>query len=222
MKKLNPLLLIFLPIISNITSFVIFAPFFTGRKEASIDNFKQAGNLVGVAVLFIEIVAFLLILLSLKKENSSIKKLIGYDKFQVKTYIKYFLFGFLPTLFAGWLYCKAQIGMGIETNISKYPGKELFIWLILTPVMVPFLEESIWRGYCLPRFSKPVKGIILTGISFAFFHGIFSPLVLLATFLQGIIWGLLYLKTKSIIPGFLLHLISRYLLFIPGVIYLIK
>jgi membrane protease YdiL (CAAX protease family) len=112
--------------------------------------------------------------------------------------------------------------MGIETDISKYSGNELLIWLILTPILVPFLEESIWRGYCLPRFSKPVSGIILTAVSFAFFHGIFNPLILLATFIQGIVWGLLYLKTKSIIPGLLLHIISRYLLFIPGFVYLIR
>jgi membrane protease YdiL (CAAX protease family) len=222
MKKLNPLLLICLPIISNIALFVIFAPLFTGGKEVAAADFKQASILVGFAVLCIEIIAFLLILIALKKENTSIRKLISFDKLKVKLYIKYFLLALLPTLLAGWLYCKAQVGMGIETDISKYTGNELFIWLILTPILVPFLEESIWRGYCLPRFSRPVRGIILTSVSFAFFHGIFSPLVLLATFLQGIIWGVLYLKTKSIIPGFLLHLLSRYLLFIPGFVFLIK
>jgi membrane protease YdiL (CAAX protease family) len=222
MRKLNPLLLIILPIISNIASFMIFAPLFTGGKEMVAVDFKEASILVGFAVLCIEIIAILLILVALKKENSSIKQLMNYDKSKAGLYIKYFLFGLLPTLVAGWLYCKAQISMGIDADISKYTGNELFIWLILTPILVPFLEESIWRGYCLAKFSRPVRGIIFTSISFAFFHGIFSPLVLLATFLMGIIWGLLYLKTKSIIPGFLLHLISRYLLFIPGFVYLIK
>ncbi len=222
MRKLNPLLLIGLPIISNITSFMIFAPLFTSGKEVAIANFKQASILVGFAILFIEIIAFLLILISLKKGNSSLKQLINFDRLKVRLYIKYFLLALLPTLLAGWLYCKAQVGMGIETDISKYTGNELFVWLILTPILVPFLEESIWRGYCLPRFSSPVRGIILTSISFAFFHGIFNPLILLATLLQGIIWGFLYLKTRSVIPGFLLHVISRYLLFIPGFVYLLK
>ncbi len=222
MKKLNSLLLICLPIISNIASFVIFAPLFTGGKEVVAADFKQASVLVGFVVLCIEIIAFLLILMALKKENSSIKQLINYDKLKVRSYVKYFLYGLLPTLVAGLLYCKAQVDMGIETDISKYTSNELFIWLILTPILVPFLEESIWRGYCLPKFSKPITGIILTSISFAFFHGVFSPLILLATFLQGVIWGLLYLRTKSIIPGLLLHLLSRYLLFIPGFVYLIK
>jgi len=222
MRKLKTLLLLFLPIILNIASFVIFAPLFMGGKEVVAADFKQASNLVVFVVLCIEIIAFLLILISLKKENSSIKQLINYDKLKVRSYVKYFLYGLLPTLFAGWLYCKAQVGMSVETDISKYTGNELFVWLLMTPILIPFLEESIWRGYCLPRFSKPVTGIILTGISFSFFHGIFSPLVLLATFLQGVIWGLLYLKTKSIIPGVLLHFMSRYLLFIPGFVYLIK
>jgi membrane protease YdiL (CAAX protease family) len=222
MRKLNPLLLIGLPLISNIASFMIFAPLFTSGKEVAAADFKQASILVGFAVLCIEIIAFLLILIALKKENSSIKPLINYDKSKVKLYVKYFLLALLPTLLAGWLYCKAQVGMGIETDVSKYTGNELFIWLILTPMAVPFLEESIWRGYCLPKFSRSVRGVILTSISFAFFHGIFSPLVLLATFLMGIIWGFLYLKTRSVIPGFLLHLLSRYLLFIPGFVFFIK
>jgi hypothetical protein len=101
MKKLNPLLLIFLPVISNIVSFLIFATLFMPGKKASAVGFKEAGNLVGFAVLAIEILAFLLIFISLKKENSSIKELVGYDKLQVKSYIKYFLLGLLPTLFAG-------------------------------------------------------------------------------------------------------------------------
>jgi len=222
MRKLNSLLLIGLPIISNIASFVIFAPLFTGGKEVVAADFKQASILVGFAVLSIEIIAFLLILVTLKKENSSIKQLINCDKLKVGLYIKYFLLALLPTLFAGWLYCKAQVGMGIGTDISKYTSYELLIWLIIAPILVPFLEESIWRGYCLPKFSRPVRAVILTSISFAFFHGIFSPLILLATFLMGVIWGILYLKTRSIIPGFLLHIISRYLLFIPGFFYLIK
>jgi membrane protease YdiL (CAAX protease family) len=222
MKRLNSLLLICLPIILNIISFVIFAPLFIGGKEVMAADFEQASILVGFVVLCIEIIAFLLILVALKKENNSIKQLINYDKLKVKSYVKYFLVALVPTLFAGLLYCRAQVGMGIETDISKYTSSELFIWLILTPMVGPFLEEFIWRGYCLPKFSKSIAGIVLTSISFAFFHGIFSPLILLATLFQGVIWGLLYLKTKSIIPGFLLHFISRYLLFIPGFVCLIK
>jgi membrane protease YdiL (CAAX protease family) len=222
MRKLNTLLLISLPIISNITSFIIFAPLYSRGREVGANEFKQAGNIVIYALLCIEILAFILILISFKKENDSLKQLINFDKFKIKLYAKYFLICLVPTLFAGWLYCKAQIGMGVETDISKYTVNEMFMWLMLTPLLISFMEEFIWRGYCLPKFSGPVKGIILTSISFAFFHGIFNPLVLLSTFLMGIIWGFLYLKTKSILPGFLLHLISRYLLFLPGFVFLIK
>ena len=47
-------------------------------------------------------------------------------------------------------------------------------------------------------------------------HGIFNPLVLVATFIQGLMWGWVYQRTQSTLPSMGLHFLSRYLALIPG------
>jgi len=55
------------------------------------------------------------------------------------------------------------------------------------------------------------RSVLLSSLSFALFHGIFSPLVVVATFVQGFMWGWVYRRTESTIPSMVLHFSSRYL-----------
>jgi membrane protease YdiL (CAAX protease family) len=52
---------------------------------------------------------------------------------------------------------------------------------------------------------------LFTSLSFALFHGIFNPLAVVATFVQGLIWGWAYQRTESTVPSMVLHFMSRYL-----------
>jgi len=78
------------------------------------------------------------------------------------------------------------------------------------------LEETIWRGYALPRLAGIWRGLLFTSLSFALFHGIFNPLAVTAGFVQGLVWGWVYRRTGSTAPGMALHFLSRYLALIPG------
>ena len=122
----------------------------------------------------------------------------------------------LPTLAAGWLYVQAQAQAGVQSNLSTMSVGEVLLWYGLTPVTAAFLEETIWRGYAIPRLQGVWRSLLLTSLSFALFHGIFNPLALVATFVQGLVWGWTYRRTESTVPSMALHFISRYLALVPG------
>jgi membrane protease YdiL (CAAX protease family) len=123
----------------------------------------------------------------------------------------------LPTVAAGWLYIRAQLQMGVELDPARLDRASLVLWYVLTPWIAAFVEETVWRGYAIPRLRGAWRSVLLAGLSFAFFHGIF-PLVFAATLLQGLVWGWVYRRTESTLPGMALHVMCRYLALIPGLV----
>jgi membrane protease YdiL (CAAX protease family) len=208
--------LVGLPLLSNVASLVIFAPLFAPDQDATSADFQHAGTLAGVVVLVIELLALLLIALFLHRERASLKNVIHFRSKRVQTYLVTGLIALLPTLAAGWVYGQGQSQAGVESDLARLSPGEVLLWYVATPVMAAFLEEIIWRGYAIPRLRGTWPSLLLASLSFALFHGIFSPLALAATFVQGMVWGWVYQRTESTVPSTVLHFLSRYLAFVPG------
>jgi len=204
-------LLITLPVLSNITSFIIFAPLFAPGRTATPADYQHAGVLLGIAILLIEVIAMFSIALSLRREHTSLKSIINFQPHRMRSYLITGAVALLPTLAAGWLYSLAQAQASVESDLSRLAQGEILLWYVVTPVAVAFLEETIWRGYAMSRTRGVWRSVLFSGLSFAFFHGIFNPLAMIATFVQGLIWGWAYRRTDSTVPGMALHFISRYL-----------
>jgi membrane protease YdiL (CAAX protease family) len=209
-------ILVGLPLLSNVASFVVFAPLFTPDQNATSADFQHAGTLVGIVVLVLELAALLLVAASLRRERVSLKSTIGFRSDGLRTYLVTGLIALLPTLMAGWLYVRGQSQAGAETDLARLSPGEVLLWYVVTPVAAAFMEEIIWRGYATPRLPGTWQSLLLAGLSFALFHGIFSPIVLAATFVQGMVWGWAYQRTESTVPGMILHFLSRYLALVPG------
>jgi len=204
-------LLITLPVLSNITSFIIFAPLFAPGRTATPADYQHAGVLLGIAILLIEVIAMFSIALSLRREHTSLKSIINFQPHRMRSYLITGAVALLPTLAAGWLYSLAQAQASVESDLSRLAQGEILLWYVVTPVAVAFLEETIWRGYAMSRTRGVWRSVLFSSLSFAFFHGIFNPLAMIATFVQGLIWGWAYRRTDSTVPGMALHFISRYL-----------
>jgi membrane protease YdiL (CAAX protease family) len=209
-------ILVGLPLLSNVASFVIFAPLFAPNRDATGADFQRAGALVGIAVLGIEFVALLLIAAFLRRERAPLKSVIGFRSNRLRTHLVTGLIALLPTLLAGWLYVRGQAQAGIESDLARLSPGEVILWYVVTPIAATVMEEIIWRGYAIPRLCGTWRSLLLPSVSFALFHGIFSPLVLVAAFVQGMIWGWAYRRTESTVPGMVLHFLSRYLALVPG------
>jgi membrane protease YdiL (CAAX protease family) len=204
-------LLIGLPVFSNVVSFIIFAPLFAPRSVATSPDYQRAGILAGIAILVIEVVAVFLLSLLLRGEDTSFKGIVNFQPNRVRSYLIMGSIALLPTLVTGWLYSLGQAQAGVESNWLQLTRGEIVLWYVLTPIAVALLEETIWRGYAIPRTKGVWRSLLFTSLSFALFHGVFNPLVVVATFVQGLIWGWTYQRTESTIPSMVLHFLSRYL-----------
>ncbi|GEM_PF-4336737 len=209
-------LLVGLPLLSNVASFVIFAPLFAPNRTVTSADFQRAGLAVGIAIMAIELIALLLIVGFLRRENRSLKSVVNFQRGRLRAYLFIGLIALLPTLVAGWLYSRAQTQAGVESNLSQLSWGEIGWWYVLTPIAAAFLEETIWRGYTIPRLQGMWRSLLFTSLSFALFHGIFNPLAVVATFIQGLVWGWVYRRTDSTVPSMALHFLSRYLALVPG------
>ena len=209
-------LLVGLPLLSNVASFIIFAPLFTPDRTATNADFQRAGLSVSIAIGAIELIALLLIVGFLRREDMSLKSVVNFQRDRLRAYLFAGLIALLPTLVAGWLYTQAQAQAGIERDLSQLTWGEIGLWYVLTPISAAFLEETIWRGYTIPRLQGTWRSLLFTSLSFALFHGIFNPLAVVATFIQGLVWGWVYRRTSSTVPSMVLHFLSRYLVLVPG------
>lgn len=207
-------LLVGLPVVSNIVSFIIFAPLFTPGSNPTNADFQRASTVLGVSLLIVEVVAFILVIVFLRREIGTLGTIINFQRVRISLYLRKGLFALLPTLIAGWLFVKAQVWSGVELKLSQLNRSEILLWFVLIPITASFLEEVIWRGYTIPRLRGTWRSILFSSLSFALFHGIFNPLVLVATFVQGVVWGWTYRRTESTVPGMVLHFLSRYLVLV--------
>jgi uncharacterized protein len=83
----------------------------------------------------------------------------------------------------------------------------LFLLLITGAVLTPLGEEVLFRGVIanvLNRYGA-WSGVVASAAIFAVIHG--PSVILLDAFMVGILTGILFRKTRSLWPCFLLHLV---------------
>ena len=117
------------------------------------------------------------------------------------------------SIVAGVVYQLVVTGLGLDSlEPSPVPERLLgegvlraFIVGILV-VVGPAAEEIFFRGFLLSAFVQGfgvLPGMIVASAIFAVAHGDLS--VLLPTFASGAVLSWLYLRTRSLWPGFLAH-----------------
>lgn len=113
------------------------------------------------------------------------------------------------------------ITLGLPTKILfQQPFYKTMIIFFINIFINGLPEEIIFRGYLLPRLESvlknPINALVITSILFNMFHipkmlaqGMNGYQALLGCFSiifpSGLIWGYLYLKTRSIVPGVIWH-----------------
>ena len=117
------------------------------------------------------------------------------------------------SIVAGLIYQVVVTGLGIESlEPSPVPerllGEGIFraFTVGILVVIGPAAEEIFFRGFLLSAFVQGfgvLPGLIVASAIFAVAHGDLS--VLLPTFASGAVLSWLYLRTRSLWPGFLAH-----------------
>lgn len=89
------------------------------------------------------------------------------------------------------------------SNISEEP----FLMFLLVSFFAPIIEEILFRGIIqkgmINNGVKPRTAILISAFVFGFIH--FNPWQFVGAFLLGIVLGVVYFKTKSLLMSILLH-----------------
>jgi membrane protease YdiL (CAAX protease family) len=208
--------LVAVPVLANAASFTLFAPLFAPGRSPSPADFQRATTIAALAILAIEMLGLVWVAANVRAEGGSLRAIVNLRRDRWRAYCAAALIASPPTLLAGWLYLAAQAGAGIDASPTRMSAAEAALWYAAIPVTAALAEETIWRGYAIPRIQGAWRSLVLAGLSFAAFHGLAQPLALVATFLQALAWGWAFRRTGSTAPGMALHFLSRYLALAPG------
>ena len=81
---------------------------------------------------------------------------------------------------------------------------------ILAVIIAPVVEEIIFRGILLEQLSRKynaVVSILVSSLLFSIFH--FSIVQGVNTFIMGVLLGIVYIKTRSLVPCVLMHFVNN-------------
>lgn len=119
----------------------------------------------------------------------------------VALYVFFFVFNFIFSLFETpreWIEQIYDSGGGVP-----------WYYLTVILVLVAIFEEFFWRGYILRALAdrmNPLPALILGSLLYALVHVIAgNPLLIVAAFIAGAVFGLLYLVTKSLLATIFCH-----------------
>jgi len=82
-------------------------------------------------------------------------------------------------------------------------------------IIGPITEEIVFRGFFYNAFKKHTNVVwatLLSALLFASGHDP-QPFVYLVLFISGVIWAVIYEKTKSLIPCMVCHMLHNSLAF---------
>lgn len=134
----------------------------------------------------------------------------------VFSYIFYIGFGILVIL----IFYNLGIGsLGFESQKSIFEifGKDFWgisIAFIIALIIGPLTEEIFFRGFVLKTLAKflgPVWGIVLTALIFASVHFEFQSIMPLL--ILSVVLNVLFIKTRSIWPGIVFHILNNTIAF---------
>lgn len=83
--------------------------------------------------------------------------------------------------------------------------------LISIALFGPVIEEIVFRRViiddCIARFGKPWLAILISSVLFGVIHG--NPAQMVFAFLVGLVFGWVYIRTGSMLPGLIGHIINN-------------
>lgn len=93
---------------------------------------------------------------------------------------------------------------------SKFILDSGFIGIFGVVILVPIVEELIFRRVMIEAISeqtKPIIAVLISSLVFGSLHG--EPVQILGATLLGLVFGWLYYESGSVIPSTLLHIFNN-------------
>jgi len=98
----------------------------------------------------------------------------------------------------------------LDNGMANVTSSSLILGLITNSFLVPVMEEVVFRGYLFTRLNKAMPSIVaalISSVLFGFCHG--QLLWAAWAFVVGMIICIVRIKSGSIIPGMIFHIIMN-------------
>ncbi len=100
-----------------------------------------------------------------------------------------------------------------EINHGRTFSFPSFSLLIFQLIVVSVPEEIFFRGFLQEKIGNNIKGILITSSMFSFAHFpsfiYYQDIYALLTFFPSLIMGIIYMKTKNIMPCIIFHFLAN-------------
>ena len=120
----------------------------------------------------------------------------------------------IPLIVAGMLFinlCSEFLGLPDLMQDTFHGMSRNVFGIISIAIMAPLVEELLFRGaiqgYMLRKGMKPLHAILIASAIFGIVH--MNPIQVPFAFAIGMIFGWLYYRTGSVIPGIVGHFINN-------------
>ena len=120
----------------------------------------------------------------------------------------------IPLIVAGMLFinlCSEFLGLPDLMQDTFLGMSRNVFGIISITIMAPLVEELLFRGaiqgYMLRKGMKPLNAILIASAIFGIVH--MNPIQIPFAFAIGLIFGWLYYRTGSVVPGIIGHFITN-------------
>ena len=179
---------------------------------------EQAGTMVennmGVALIINAILAMAIYLVVMKIRKHKFTEEVAIKKVGVKTII-------LAIAAALGAICVIDYGVellpipeelmnGLVEDTGKVAEMPLWQSILAASIIVPIMEEIVFRGFMFSRLGKAMPtwiAVAITSIAFGLVHGQMIWALLAA--LTGVVFNIVRIKTDSIIPTIVMHMVNN-------------
>ena len=131
----------------------------------------------------------------------------------------------IVTLLVNGLRLQSSYDLQYEHYIlSQATGLTAAALLLAFVFFAPIVEEIIFRGIVLESLAKVTSGaiaVVVSAVIFAGIHWAGGVGQIISTFIGGLILGWLYLRTRSIVPSSVAHIIYNAVAFYPVIYYIL-
>ncbi|MCQ2387075.1 MAG: CPBP family intramembrane metalloprotease [Clostridia bacterium] len=118
--------------------------------------------------------------------------------------------GFINVLFSEFLQKNGVNVTPISVNANN--GLLFFVYLFVLGVFPAFSEELFFRGFITNNLRKKddVFAILISGLLFSLYHCSLAQLIY--QFIYGVFLAILFIKSKSVIPGIIAHFLNNFII----------
>ena len=184
-------------------------------------------NMMVLALISNILTIVVLVLISIIRKRNLFKEL-NIKKVRFKEYIFPCIMAFTCSMAFALLtyHLSFENALMIQTGVTYYSGIMPYLGIILQIVtllvVAPITEEIICRGLILTTLQKEYRkavAVTLSALLFGVLHLMAGGTVLvLGSFIMGIILGIICVKTKSLLPAIFAHIFANIPDFVIGLL----